>query len=107
MKIAIVSTIENYSWAGTEEVCAQFALFSMKEGHEVLLLAHDKIASSEQVNNLKAQGLKILSRKPFRPMRAYLMKERLWSDYHEFSKWNADIILINVCIMRLNLSPFK
>jgi glycosyltransferase involved in cell wall biosynthesis len=95
MKIAIVSTIENYSWAGTEEVWAQFAQYAMVQGHEIVLLADKQVASSEQVSVLKAQGLKVLSRKPFRPIRAYLLKESIYSDYKDFDTFNADVILIN------------
>ena len=95
MKIAILSTIENCTWAGTEEVWAQFAIHAMDNGHEVILLAHHKIGQSEQVASLKKRGLKVLCRKPFRPVKAYLFKELLYSDYRDFYRFKTDVILIN------------
>ncbi len=95
MKIAILSTIENYEWAGTEEVWALFAQESLTSGHEVMLAAHYKVAQSERVKKLTHSGLKVVQRKPFRPVRLYLLKERLISEMKELIAFKPDVLLIN------------
>jgi len=95
MKIAILSTISNYSWAGTEEVWAQFATKALEQKHEVYLAAHWRVANSQQVTNLRQQGLQVAVRKPFRPTKLYLLKERFWSEMQALLRFKPDILLIN------------
>lgn len=95
MKIAILSTISNYAWAGTEEVWAQFASLALEQKHQVYLAAHQKVAQSEPVKNLIEQGLQVAVRKPFRPTKLYLLKERFWSDMQAIYRWQPDVLLIN------------
>ena len=95
MKIAILSTIENYTWAGTEEVWAQFATKALAQNHQVYLAAHQKVAQSEQVKNLQKQGLQVAVRKPFRPTKIYLLKEHFWSDMQAIYRFQPDVLLIN------------
>ncbi|NJK38230.1 MAG: glycosyltransferase family 4 protein [Oscillatoriales cyanobacterium RM2_1_1] len=95
MKIAILSTIENYEWAGTEEVWAQFAQTALNQGHQVLVCAHWRVARSPQVAQLKPLGLQVLERRPFRPTKIYLLKERYWSDMEGINQFQPDLLLIN------------
>lgn len=95
MKIAILSTIGNYEWAGTEEVWAQFARVALKQRHQVMVAAHWRVARSPQAQSLKKLGLQIIERKPFRPTRLYLAKERYWSDMCKLQKFQPDVLLIN------------
>lgn len=95
MKIGIISTIENYEWAGTEEVWSQFAKIALQQGHEVHVSLHWRIAQAHQVILLQQQGLQVSVRRPFRPTRFYLLKERYWSDLQELQKFRPDILLIN------------
>ena len=95
MKIAILSTIENYTWAGTEEVWAQFATKALQQNHQVYLAADYKVARSQQVRDLSQQGLQVTVRKPFRPTKLYLLKERFWSDMQAIYRWQPDVLLIN------------
>lgn len=95
MKIAILSTIENYAWAGTEEVWAQFANVALQQGHDVLVAAHWRVARSTQVASLQSSGLQVVERHPFRPTRIYLLKERYYSDMHRLKQFQPDVVLIN------------
>lgn len=95
MKIGILSTIENYEWAGTEEVWAQFAKVALQEGHQVMVAAHWRVARSYQAQSIKELGLQIIERRPFRPTRLYLAKEQYWSDMHHLQKFQPEILLIN------------
>ena len=95
MKIAILSTICNYAWAGTEEVWAQFVRFALQNGHEVVVSAHWRVARAPQVAELKSLGLQVVERRPFRPTRLYLFKERYLSDMAQLRQFQPDVLLIN------------
>lgn len=95
MRIAILSTIENYEWAGTEEVWAQFARAALAAGHQVMVSAHWRVARSDQMQQLGSLGLEISERIPFRPTRAYLAKERYWGDMRPVFNFRSDVLLIN------------
>ena len=95
MRIAILSTIENYAWAGTEEVWAQFAKRALALGHSVMVSVHWRVAQSEPVGVLCQLGLKVAIRQPFRPTRLHLLKERFYSDMKPLNDFNPDVLLIN------------
>lgn len=95
MKIAILSTISNYTWAGTEEVWAQFATKALAQNHQVYLAADRQVDQSQQVQALAQQGLQVAVRKPFRPTKLYILKEHFWSDMQAIYRWQPDILLIN------------
>ncbi len=95
MRIAILSTIQGYSWAGTEEVWFQFARLALESGHEVLLGADQAVVESEQVAELVREGLKTTGRRVFRPMRFYLLKQRLLPDMGKLKAFDPEVLLIN------------
>lgn len=95
MKISIISTIQNYEWAGTEEVWAQFAGFALAAGHEIHVSLSQKVAASKQIQQLRKQGLQVSIRRPFRPRKIYLLKEKYWSSLRAISRFAPDILLIN------------
>lgn len=93
MKIGVLSTCENYAWAGTEEVWFQFAKHALKMGHAVVLGAHANVCDTEQVMQLRTAGLQVASRNPKRPFRIYMAKERVWPQMKQLL--NCDIVIIN------------
>lgn len=95
MKIGILSTIELYPWAGTEEVWFHFARHAMQSGHAVCLGAHTKVAGSAQVAELQREGLQVAARQPYRPMRLYLAMEKLRSQMGDLLKFQPDVLLVN------------
>lgn len=95
MRIAILSTIQNYEWAGTEEVWAQFARVALAQGHVVHASVHWRVSQSHHIETLKHLGLKVSVRQPFRPVRAYLLKERIYGDMRAIETFQPDVILIN------------
>jgi glycosyltransferase involved in cell wall biosynthesis len=95
MKILILSTIQGCAWAGTEEVWYHFAELALSKGHDVMLAADSEIANSPQVFSLKSRGLKVTERKPFRPHRLYLLKNRVIPDHQAALHWQPDVCLIN------------
>ena len=95
MKVLILSTIQGCSWAGTEEVWYHFAEMALSKGHDVMLAADWEIANSSQVNYLKTKGLKVTERRPFRPHRLYLLKQRISPDHQSALNWLPDVCLVN------------
>lgn len=95
MRIAIISTMRGYAWAGTEEVWYHFAKLAMKEGHEVILGADEAVVASRQVQELVEQGLETASRKLFKPMKLFLLKQRFMPDMGKINTFNPDVVLIN------------
>lgn len=93
MRIGILSTCENYEWAGTEEVWYHFAVRAMEQGHNVVLGAHQLVASSSQVAELRSQGLEVCARSPMKPTRLYLVRERIASQMSLLNE--CDVILVN------------
>ncbi|NDV62323.1 glycosyltransferase family 4 protein [Puniceicoccales bacterium CK1056] len=95
MRIAIISTMRGYSWAGTEEVWYHFAKLAMEEGHEIMLGADEKVVASDQVKELVKLGLKTASRRLFKPMRLFLLKQRIRPDMAPVEAFSPDVILVN------------
>ena len=107
MRILILSTINGVSWAGTEEVWYHFAELAILKGHDVMLAADWQIANSPQVFSLKLRGLKVTERKPFRPHRLYLLKNRVISDHKAALNWQPDVCLVNAgSPLDLEFSPY-
>lgn len=95
MKIAIISTISQYEWAGTEEVWAQFAKVALAQGHAVHACIHWRVSHSTRIKALQEVGLEVSTRRPFRPTRLYLLKERVYGDMRSLEAFSPDLLLIN------------
>jgi len=95
MKIGIISTTTHYDWSGADVPWARLASHAVREGHEVFLAAHQRVAGSQKVADLRSQGLKVCSYAPFRPTRLYLFKERILSDLTGLRAFKPDVILLN------------
>ena len=95
MRIAILSTISLYEWAGTEEVWAQFAQLALAQGHTVHASVHWRVGQSARIEALRQLGLEVSIRKPFRPVRLYLLKERVQSDMKAIEQFKPDALIIN------------
>jgi glycosyltransferase involved in cell wall biosynthesis len=95
MKILIISTTRGYAWGGAEEVWFQFAQLALAKNHSVMLAADWQVCNSSQVEQLQKKGLKISSRKAWRPTKWYLLKQRWKSDHSKAWEFAPDICLIN------------
>ncbi len=95
MKIAILSTISGYAWAGTEEVWLHFAKRALEQRHEVMVAADHRVIASEHCQSLIPHGLQTSARRHFRPVRLHRLKDRLRPDHDEALAFRPDILLIN------------
>jgi glycosyltransferase involved in cell wall biosynthesis len=95
MKILIISTTRGYAWGGAEEVWFQFAQMALSKNHSIMLAADWQVSNSSQVEQLQKKGLKVSSRKAWRPTKLYLLKQRWKSDHSEALEFAPDVCLIN------------
>jgi glycosyltransferase involved in cell wall biosynthesis len=95
MRLAILSTIENTAWGGTEEVWVQLARRALACGHQVMAAVDHRIAAAPPVQALAPMGLRLTSRRPWRTQRLYLLKESLWSDHQALAGFRPDLLVIN------------
>ncbi len=95
MKIVILSTVENYQWAGTEEVWWQFANYALSKRHEIFLYCSESIAENKKIEQLMGKGLEVVVRKSSRFPWPKLIKKRLNRDYKKIAKFYPDILLVN------------
>jgi glycosyltransferase involved in cell wall biosynthesis len=95
MKIAILSSCQGYDWAGSEENWAWLAQAAMVAGHQVMLGADQRLARGSRVQAMKKNGLRVVERRPQRPMRLYLLKEKLWPDMRAMLDFNPDVLFLN------------
>ena len=56
MRIAIISTVGDCSWAGSEEMWKLFAIEALRRGHSVGAMLQTPIAQSEELAEFRALG---------------------------------------------------
>lgn len=61
-KIAFISTMEGFSWGGSEYLWAAAAEHALKDGHEVLISLHDWPEKHSIVSDLTRQGAQLFLR---------------------------------------------
>lgn len=95
MKIAILSTIQGYRWAGTEEVWSQFARLALQRGHQVLALVDAQVAEADQCRDLVTQGLQLSSRRPPASGRWRRLLARAAPAHRDALSFRPDVLLVN------------
>src|SRR5580698_7443362 len=95
MKIAFISTVRGYRWAGTEEVWYAAALKALEEGHQVTAYIHQDISGAEQIQNLIARGGKISSRRTFHYSRLWPLKEKIAPTFPVSQIRACDVVLVS------------
>ncbi|MFN0130110.1 MAG: glycosyltransferase family 4 protein [Verrucomicrobiales bacterium] len=95
MRIAILSTIHGYRWAGTEEVWSQFARLALQQGHQVLALVDAQVAEADQCQDLITQGLKLSRRRPPAKGRWRRLLSRGAPAHRDALGFGPDALLVN------------
>jgi glycosyltransferase involved in cell wall biosynthesis len=95
MKLAVISTVKGFRWAGTEEVWYGMALCALQAGHAVTAYIHKDLQGAEQIASLTAKGAQIHTRRTFSYSRLWPVKEKLAPTFPQ-SQLNAfDAILLS------------
>src|SRR6266550_960899 len=96
MKLAFISTVRGYRWAGTDEVWYATALRALAAGHEVSAHVHQDICAAEQIQNLIAKGARIHSRTTLQFSRLWPLKEKVAPTFPVSELDRCDMILLSL-----------
>src|SRR2546421_1329685 len=91
MRIGIISTIGDCSWAGSEEMWKLFATEALHRGHSVAAVLQTPIAQSEELAEFHALGGVVL---PYNPLNRYTSRTvRVgYSRFQQLKRWNPDMV---------------
>jgi glycosyltransferase involved in cell wall biosynthesis len=96
LRIGFVSTVQNYKWAGSEELWWRAASMAIAEGHEVGCLLHSPLDQSDQIRELEQSGATVFVRRSDRHPRVTKALERFSSALHRLKKWTPDVIVVSL-----------
>jgi glycosyltransferase involved in cell wall biosynthesis len=91
MRIGIISTVGDCSWAGSEEMWKLFATEALHRGHSVAAALQTPIAQSEELAEFRALGGLVFA---YNPLNRYTSRTvRLgYSRFRRLKQWNPDIV---------------
>jgi glycosyltransferase involved in cell wall biosynthesis len=91
MRIAIISTVGDCSWAGSEELWKLFATEALRRGHSVAAMLQTPIAQSEELAEFRALGGVVFA---YNPLHRYTSRSvRLgYSRFWKLKRWRPEII---------------
>src|SRR5262245_22187006 len=94
MRIGIISTVGDCSWAGSEEMWKLFAIEALHRGHAVAAALQTPIAQSEELAEFRALGGVVFG---YDPLNRYTSRAvRLgYSRFRRLKEWNPDIVCIS------------
>jgi len=96
MKIAFISTVHGYRWAGTEEVWYAAALRALEAGHQATAFVHADIAAASQIANLGKSGATVHVRKPLRFSRLWPVKEKILPTFPLAELERHDVLIVSL-----------
>jgi len=96
MKIAFISTVRGYHWAGSEELWYETALRGLETGHKVTAYIHQDFRSADQINHLIVQGATVHTWRTLRFSRLWPLKEKIAPTFPVREFKNFDIILLSL-----------
>ena len=94
MRIGIISTIGDCSWAGSEEMWKLFAREALQCGHSVAAMLQTPISQSKELAEFRALGGVVFA---YNPLNRYTSRTvRVgYSRFHRLRQWKPDIACIS------------
>jgi L-malate glycosyltransferase len=94
MRIGIISTVGDHSWAGSEEMWKLFAIEALQRGHSVAATLQTPIAQSEELAEFRALGGLVFA---YNPLNRYTSRTvRVgYSRFRRLKLWRPDIVCIS------------
>ncbi len=96
VRIGFVSTVQNYKWAGSEELWWLAASMAIAQGHEVGCLIHSPLEKSDQIRDLGQRGASVFVRRNDRHPRVTKALERFSSALQRLQKWDPEVIVVSL-----------
>jgi glycosyltransferase involved in cell wall biosynthesis len=103
MKIGIISTVGDYSWAGSEEMWKLFATEALQRGHSVAVMVQSPIAQSEELTEFRALGGVVFAYDPLNRITSRTVSRGLYSRFRPLKRWHPEII----CTSGPPATPFR
>ena len=96
MNVCFLSTMQGFSWGGSELLWAEAACLAAREGHRVTAVTHPAAREAAQLTELRSLGVEVIHRpgaKGHRLVRAY---ERHVGTFPAIARSRPDVILISM-----------
>jgi glycosyltransferase involved in cell wall biosynthesis len=95
MRIGIISTVGDCSWAGSEEMWKLFAIEALHRGHSVAATLQTPIAQSEELTDFRALGGVVFAYNPLNRITSRTVSRGLYSRFQRLKRWRPDIVCIS------------
>ena len=95
MRIGIISTVGDCSWAGSEEMWKLFAMEALHGGHSVAATLQTPIAQSEELADFRALGGLVFAYHPLHRITSRTVSRGLYSRFRRLKRWQPDILCIS------------
>jgi glycosyltransferase involved in cell wall biosynthesis len=92
MRIGIISTVGDYSWAGSEEMWKLLATEALRCGHSVAAMLQTPIARSDELAEFRALGGVVFAYNPLNRYTSRTVSSGLYSRFRRLKRWNPDIV---------------
>ena len=92
MRIAIISTVGDCSWAGSEEMWKLFATEALHRGHSVAAALQTPIAQSEELAEFRALGGVVFAYNPLNRYTSRTVSRGLYSRFRRLERWRPEIV---------------
>jgi glycosyltransferase involved in cell wall biosynthesis len=94
MRIGIISTIGDCSWAGSEEMWKLFAIEALHDGHSVAAMLQTPISQSKELAEFRGLGGMVFA---YNPLNRYTSRTvRVgFSRFRQLKQWNPDIVCVS------------
>ena len=92
MRIGIISTVGDYSWAGSEEMWKLLAIEALRRGHSVAAMLQAPIAQSDELAEFRALGGMVFAYNPLNRYTSRTVSRGLYSRFHPLKRWHPEIV---------------
>jgi glycosyltransferase involved in cell wall biosynthesis len=95
MRIGIISTIGDCSWAGSEEMWKLFATEALRCGHSVAAMLQTPVAQSEELAEFRGLGGVVFAYNPLNRYTSRTVSRGLYSRFRRLKRWQPEILCIS------------
>src|SRR5260370_41979583 len=95
MRITIIATVGDCSWAGSEEMWKLFATEALHRGHSVTAVLQTPIAQSQELTEFRALGGVVFAYNPLSRYTSRTVSRGLYSRFRPLKQWQPEIVFIS------------
>jgi glycosyltransferase involved in cell wall biosynthesis len=95
MKLAVVSNVGGYRWAGSEELWHSLAELNLERGGSLVAVVHRDISVSSQCDALRRKGARVIAWRPFPIRRLEKLKQNISPSFTRATLGQPDVMLVS------------